>query len=158
MRRRPRPLRRPRGRPGHITKTGRQSPPPPPTPTCGGGNPTTGGKTLTNRGSLTGRIFRNFGNPPLGHEALLPNCRGNRIGATHPGRGRHTVLSDRAMKQRILGYRTPPCHKRPVIATQSSDRGTLSDRGGGVRTAAAVTPVAGVAYGTPTPQGRARQP
>ena len=26
----------------------------------------------------------------------------------------------RAMKQRILGYRTPPCHRRPVIATQSS--------------------------------------
>ena len=25
-----------------------------------------------------------------------------------------------AMKQRILGYRTPPCHRRPVIATQSS--------------------------------------
>ena len=24
------------------------------------------------------------------------------------------------MKQRILGYRTPPCHRRPVIATQSS--------------------------------------
>ena len=25
-----------------------------------------------------------------------------------------------AMKQRILGLRTPPCHRRPVIATQSS--------------------------------------
>ena len=25
-----------------------------------------------------------------------------------------------AMRQRILGYRTPPCHRRPVIATQSS--------------------------------------
>ena len=24
------------------------------------------------------------------------------------------------MKQRILGYRTPLCHRRPVIATQSS--------------------------------------
>ena len=100
-------------------------PPPPPLPPVAAENPTIGGNTLTNRGSLTGRTLRNFGNPPLGHKALLPNCRGNRIGATHPGRGRHTVLSD---------------------------------RGGGVRTAAAVTPVPGVAYGTPPPKGRARQP
>ena len=28
-----------------------------------------------------------------------------------------------AMKQRILGYRTPPCHRRPVIATQRGPKG-----------------------------------
>ena len=33
------------------------------------------------------------------------------------------------MKQRILGYRTPPCHRRPVIATQSSISYQVGGRG-----------------------------
>ena len=36
-----------------------------------------------------------------------------------------------AMKQRILGYRTPPCHRRPVIATQSSVLRIVQVPGGG---------------------------
>ena len=43
-------------------------------------------------------------------------CSANRQGAFPRG----VSWTREAMKQRILGYRTPPCHRRPVIATQSS--------------------------------------
>ena len=61
------------------------------------------------------------GSPPLqsgGGNQKWPTC--GQSGFVTPGVSGITIAAEWAMKQRILGYRTPPCHRRPVIATQSS--------------------------------------